>query len=130
MKTWISVCAALALASGLALASEDPSAEHVQRMKEMGDQSGAIRKGIDVAANAKAMQATVKALQPFWKGRGSEVAMQALADNLKGAQALEAAAASGDKEAMAAAQKVIGGGCRSCHDAHREKLSETMYRIK
>ena len=130
MKLWISVPLALALVCGVAAASEDPSPQHVKWMKDLGDQSGNIRKGIDVEANAKAMQASVKAMESFWKARNSAVANQAMADNLKGAQALEAAAAKGDKDAMAAAQKQIGGSCRGCHEEHREKLSDTQYRIR
>ena len=32
--------------------------------------------------------------------------------------------------AVATALKTVGGTCRTCHDAHREKVSENVYKIK
>jgi len=40
------------------------------------------------------------------------------------------AAAASDKEGVAAGMKMIGAGCKGCYDAHREKVSDTVYKIK
>jgi len=48
--------------------------------------------------------------------------------SFKGAAAV--AEAGDDKEKLMAGMKMIGGGCKGCHDPHREKISDTEYKIK
>lgn len=128
MKTLKLTFAGLFLAAAVTSAAEKPSAEHVQWMKDLAAQNGAIRKGVDVAKNATDMQATLKLVGAFWKTRNSEVASKACGTSFKGAAAL--AAAGDDKEKQMAAMKMIGSGCKGCHDAHREKISDTENLIK
>jgi cytochrome c556 len=111
------------------LASEDPSPQHVQWMKETGSLNGKIRKNEDVEASAKRLAALYKDVAVFWAPR-SEVGKKTTADVQAGAEALAKAAAAGDAAAAGTASRTIGGACRSCHDAHREKISETEYKIK
>jgi cytochrome c556 len=124
----LTVVVSALLVATAAMASEDPSAEHVKWMKDLGSQMGALRKGVDVQQNAQAMQDTLKLVGAFWKGRNSDVAMQTCRDTFKGAAAV--AKAGDDKEALASGMKMIGGGCKGCHDQHREKISDTVYKIK
>lgn len=119
--------AGLMLAVATMPAAEKPSAEHVKLMKDLGAQSGAIRKGVDVAKNAAAMEETMKAVTKYWASK-SDVAKKACADGSAGAAA--AAKAGDDKAALAAAMKMVGSSCKGCHDAHREKVSDTEYLIK
>jgi cytochrome c556 len=118
--------AALAVAFG----SEDAPPEHAQWMKDLGTQMGALRKGTDVEANAKAMQATLKQVGAWWKPRNSEIAMKSCGESYKGAAAIVTAVAASDKEGISAGMKMVGAGCKGCHDQHREKVSETVYKIK
>lgn len=111
------------------LAAEDPSPQHVQWMKETGALNGKIRKGEDVEASAKRLAALYKEVAAFW-GPRSEIGKKTTDDIQSGAEALAQATAAGDAAAATAAGRTIGGSCRSCHDAHREKISETEYKIK
>jgi mono/diheme cytochrome c family protein len=118
----------VAAVAGIAIASEDAPPEHKQWMKDLGSQQGAIRKGVDVDKNAAAMQETMKQVHAFWQKRNSEVAVKTSNDTIAGAAQI--AKSAGDKEAVAAGMKMVGGGCRGCHEQHREKISDTEYKIK
>ena len=128
MKTLKLTFAGLLLAACVAFAGEKPSADHIKWMKDLAAQNGAIRKGVDVEKNAKEMQATLKLVGAYWKTRNAPDASKACGDTYKGAQAIIDAA--GDKEKLGAAMKMVGGGCKGCHDGHRVKLSDTENEIK
>jgi cytochrome c556 len=128
IKAVLSACTVFCL--GIAMASEDAPPEHKQWMKDMGKQMGELRKGINVEANATAMQEALKQTGGFWKGRNSEAAMKSCKESFEGAKAVATAAKADDKAGIAAGMKLIGAGCKGCHDAHREKVSETEYKIK
>lgn len=130
MKRLLTLMAGLALAITGASGAEDPPADHVQWMKDLGAQMGAIRKGVDVEKNAQSMQATLKQVGAFWKQRNSEVASKTCGESYKGAAAVAKSAAAGDKEGISGGMKLVGAGCKGCHDAHREKVSDTVYKIK
>jgi len=130
MKRLVTLMAGFVLALTGALGAEDPPADHVQWMKSLGGQMGAIRKGADVEKNAKDMQATLKQVSAFWKQRNSGVASKSCGESYKGAAAVAKAAAASDAEGITAGMKMVGAGCKGCHDAHREKVSDTVYHIK
>lgn len=129
MKKLLVTSAGLVSLLGLAMAAEKPSAEHVQWMKHIGAQNGAIRKGVDVEKNANAMAEEMKAVTNYWKGK-SEAADKSCKDITAGANAVAKAAAASDTAGVQAGMKMIGGGCKACHDVHREKVSDTEYLIK
>ena len=120
--------ACLFLAAAISPAAEDPTPEHVKWMKDLGAQNGAIRKGVDVAKNAAAMSETMAMVAKFWDARHSEPATAANKRVSAGAEAI--AKAGEDKDAIMAGMKMVGGGCKGCHDQHREKISDTEYKIK
>lgn len=130
MKKSLLISTALVAVLGIGYAGEKPTAEHVQWMKNIGANFGAIRKGVDVEKNANAMAEEMKLIGAFWKGRHSEVAMKTCGDTRKGALEVAKAAAASDAAGVAAGIKMIGGGCKGCHDAHREKISDTESLIK
>lgn len=127
-KLGVIVCAAGLMV--VSAASEDSPPQHQKWMKDLGSQMGALRKGVDVEKNAADMQATMKEVTAWWKDRTSDVAMKSCNDSSQGAAEILKASQSGDKAGMAAGMKLVGAGCKSCHDAHREKVSENVYRIK
>jgi len=129
MKRFALVFAGAALALSLH-ASEDPSPTHVQWMKDLDAQIDAIRANKDVAANAKAAQATNKLVAAFWKTRNSADAAKAADTANQALTQLLAAAQANDAEAVTAAAKLYGTSCRTCHTAHREKLPGGIYKIK
>jgi hypothetical protein len=130
MQKGVLLIGGLTLAMGLAWGAEDAPADHVNWMKDLGRQSGAIRKGVDVEKNALEMQATLKLVGAFWKARNSDPAVKSCEENYKGAQAVGAAAKANNAEGIAAGAKLIGAGCKGCHDAHREKTGPEQYKIK
>ena len=119
-----------AVLAGVAIASEDAPPDHVKWMKDLGNQMGALRKGVDVEKNATAMQMTLKDVSVFWQKRTSDVAAKSNDDSMAGAAQIVKAAQAGDKEGISAGMKMVGAGCKGCHDVHREKVSETVYKIK
>jgi cytochrome c556 len=114
----------------VALPSEDAPPEHVKAMKSLGENMGKLRKNIDVEENAGAMAETMKEVGAFWKNRNSEVAMKSCKESRDGALAVAKAAKAGDQPGVSAGMKMIGAGCKGCHDTHREKVSDTVYKIK
>lgn len=113
----------LCLAAPVALSTlEDPPPQHVQWMKESGQLQDKIRNGQDVQASARRLEAIYKEVEAFWVKRNSEIAVRAARD----IQTAAAKVAGGD----ASAGRAIGAGCRTCHDQHREKISDTVYKIK
>ena len=122
--------AALLAAFGIALASEDAPPEHKKWMKELGDQNGAIRKNVDIEKNATGMAEILTEVGKWWRPRSSDIAMKSCKEARDGALALAKAAAANDTAGIAAGKKLIGAGCKGCHDNHREKISETEYKIK
>ncbi|MBM3275390.1 MAG: hypothetical protein FJZ00_09565 [Candidatus Sericytochromatia bacterium] len=121
VKIFRIMVAGVVLVARSMIASEDPPPEHVQLMKDLGKQMGEMRKGVNVDGNATAMADTLKKVAAFWKGRNSEIAMQSCRTTRRGAVAVSKAA--GDKAAIAEGMKMIGAGCKGCHDQHREKLT-------
>jgi hypothetical protein len=99
-------------------------------LKDIGKQNGQIKKGIDVAENAKAMAKAMKQVAAFWKGRTSEVAMKTCKECRDGALAIAKAAQADDQAGVKAGMKMVGAGCKGCHDVHREKTGENQYKIK
>jgi len=130
MRKAITVCTGLLLCLCLALASEEAPDFHKKWMKESGDAMGNLRKGIDVEQSALKIGAIYKEVEGFWAKRNSEVGVKACKDAQTTAAELAAAARAGNKEGVAANSKLLGASCKSCHDTHREKVSETEYRIK
>jgi len=98
-------------------------------MKEIGSLQGKIRKNEDVEASAKRLAALSKDVEAFW-GKRSDVGLKSAQELGAAANTIASAAAAGKADDIAAGGKSLGGACRSCHDAHREKISEGVYKIK
>ena len=132
MKLLNVILAGALLAVGIAAGAQDPTPEHKAAMKDLGKWMGLLRKGVDVEQNATLLADAMKKVAPMLKAYpgGGQDAMKSCGDTRKGALAIAAAAKAGDKEGIAAGMKAMGAGCKSCHEAHREKISETEYKIK
>jgi hypothetical protein len=99
-------------------------------MKDLGDQMGALRKGVEVEKNAKDMQTTLAQVRTFWEKRTSDVAVKTIDESVQGAAQIAKGVAAEDKAGISEGMKLVNSGCRGCHNTHREKVSETVYRIK
>ena len=130
MQIKILVLAVALSVVGLVVAAEDAPPEHQKWMKDLGNQMGALRKGVDVEKNATGMQAIMKEVAAWWSKRNVSDAEKPCTDASEGAAQIVKAAQSGDKAGIMAGMKLVGAGCKGCHDVHREKVSDTLYRIK
>jgi cytochrome c556 len=126
----LAIVAIGALAAGIAIGAEDPPPEHQKWMKDLGNQMGALRKGVDVEKNAADMHTVMKEVTMFWSKRPSDVAVKSSNDTTAGAAEIIKGAQAGDKATISAGMKMVGAGCKGCHDIHREKISDTVYKIK
>jgi cytochrome c556 len=122
--------AACALTLGLAVAAEDAPPEHQKWMKDLGNQLGALRKGVEVEKNARDMQTVLAEVRTFWAKRPSDIALKSTDESVEGAARIAKAAPAGDAAGVSEGMKLVNAGCRNCHNTHREKVSETEYRIK
>lgn len=129
-KTIIIFALAGAAFIGVAVASEEAPQQHKQWMKDLGNQMGAMRKGVDVEKNAAAMEAIMKEVDLWWRARNSDIANKGSKDSIEGAAMVAKAAQTGDKAGISAGMKLVAAGCKGCHDNHREKVSENVYKIK
>ena len=66
----------------------------------------------------------------FWRGRNISDAVKWAEAGKVSALELATAASAGDAERADAAFKTLTDTCRSCHEAHREKVGEGKYRLK
>ena len=129
MKTKLPVLALALTVAPFLMGAEDPPPQHVQLMKESGQLQGKIRKNEDVEASAKRLAAISVEVEAFWAKR-SEVGLKSAKEASAAANAIAKAAGAGDAAGVAAAGRSLGNACKTCHDAHREKVSEGVYKIK
>lgn len=129
---WFAI-ASLALASSLVALDE---AQLEKKMKAAGEHMGALRKAMqansmpDVATHAKGLVAAMDGTDSFWAERKMADAVTFNKDGLAAAKELAAAAEAGHADHAKSAMAKVGGSCKGCHDAHREKLPDGKYRIK
>ncbi len=126
LRLLVPVCLAFA---PFVFSAEDPTPEHVSLMKEIGSLNGKLRKGEDVEATAKAMAVAGQKTLGFWDKKAPDAATSAR-NMIMASNMIASAAANKDATATADAMKMLGGSCKSCHDAHREKVGENQYKIK
>jgi cytochrome c556 len=113
------------------LADEDPPSEHVQWMKDIGKANGAMKKGVDVEANANKMASVGVEVEKWWSARQSEVAVKTSRDMQAAAKKVaELHKAGAEEQAIRAALKEAGASCQGCHEAHRVRISDGVYKIK
>lgn len=124
----------LLLISALALpAQENESLE--AWMKATGASMGVLRKlekktGPEAVANAEKIGGIYENMINFWRQRNAEDAVKLSTEGKAAAVELASAAHGDDADKAAAAFTRIGGTCKPCHDAHREKTPEGKYKIK
>jgi Cytochrome C' len=133
MKTF-KFTAALLLAAGLtAVAEEYP--EFVTWMKTTGTASDELKKmeqktGEQAMRRAERIAGAYENMIGFWRQRNTSDAVKWSEDGKAAAMQLASAAYANDAEKANAALKALNGTCRSCHEAHREKIADGKYRIK
>ena len=110
--------------------------EVAQKMKSAGDHMGGLRKAMgakDMAAvstHAKGIADAMHGVDEFWKGMGMAKAAEWQVASHKAAHDLAAAASANNADGVRSAMGALGGTCKQCHEAHREKLADGSYKIK
>jgi hypothetical protein len=132
---WLAFGAAAAF--GLAvLASEKPPESYVKNMKDTNAANNSLRKNVEakdydgVAKDASTLQGLFSTTEEFWTKRNVDDAVAAAKSAVKAATDLETAAKAKDSAAVADAAKAVNGSCKTCHDAHRERLPDGTSEIK
>jgi hypothetical protein len=127
--------ALLALAaSGLVLTAQD-DAKFEEWMKSVDTSAKVLRKletktGAETVANAEKLGVAYENMIGYWRQKNAADAVKLSEEGKAAAVELASAAHAGDAEKADAAFKKVGGTCRPCHDAHREKLADGKYKIK
>jgi hypothetical protein len=85
--------------------------------------------GVEAVRSAERLGGIYENMIEFWRQRNAVKAVEWSEQGKAAAVQLASAANSGDAAKAAAAQKVLDGTCRSCHEAYREKLPGGGYRI-
>jgi hypothetical protein len=135
-RVWLlALAAASALAIG-AMASEKPSEEYVKSMKDANVAAQSLRKDVEakdygaIAKDAATLKALFAGTEDFWTKRHAEDAVAAAKAGGKAATDLESAAKARNDEGVAASANALNGACKTCHDAHRERLPDGTSEIK
>ena len=125
------------VAWGLTLfAGEKPPESYVKNMKDTNAASAELRKSVDtkdydaVAKHASTLKTLFENTEEFWAKRKMDDAVELAKSGGKAAGELETAAKSKNEEAVTTAAKTLNGTCKTCHDAHRERLPDGTSEIK
>lgn len=121
-------------AVGLCAFAQDEAAIE-KNMKAINEHAGVIRKlpskaSPEAATHAEQLAALYDEMKGFWTKRNFSDAVGWAEEGHKAALALAAAAKAGDAAQADASFTAMGGTCRSCHTAHREKNADGKYVIK
>ncbi len=134
-SNWL-VVAAVAAFGAAVMAGEKPPESYVKNMKETNAVAQELRKNVDakdydaIAKNAATLKTLFATTQSFWESRKMDDAVEVAKNGAKAAGDLETAAKAKNEEAVASTAKTLQGTCKTCHDAHRERLPDGTSEIK
>ena len=128
----IPICLALAFIAVSFAQQEDEFAQGMKASKSAMDFLNKAEKktGQQVVSQAERLGSIYENMIPFWRQRNAADAVKWSEEGKALAIALASAATSGDEVKAAESIKAIGGNCKPCHDAHRERTPEGKYKIK
>jgi len=132
---WLAL-GALAVVGLTVIASEKAPESYVKNMKDTNAEAAELRKSVEVKNYDAAAQhaATLKTLfantLSFWENRKTDDAVGFAKAGIKAATDLEAAAKAKNEEDVTTSAKALTATCKSCHDAHRERLPDGSSEIK
>ncbi len=132
---WVTLGAVALLGAALS-AQETPTESYVELMRAASAGRRSIGQNVQaknydaVATAAAELQEVFAEVGKFWTERNVEDALADCRTVYQAAAAIETAAKAMDDEAIAASVQALGGGCQSCHVAHREGPRGGPYTIK
>lgn len=132
---WLALGAAAAF--GLAvMASEKAPDSYIKNMKDTNAANNSLRKSVEakdydaIAKDAATLKELFSTTEEFWTKRNTEDAVTAAKAAVKASTDLGTAAKAKDGAAVADAAKAVNAQCKTCHDAHRERLPDGTSEIK
>ncbi len=133
MKLTILVVSLLVAAGAIAVAEE--YSEFIEGMKTTGAAMGVLSKaekksGPQVTRSAERIAGVYEGMIPFFRQRDAKDAVALAEQGKAAATALASASFAGDEAKSNEALQALGGTCKGCHAAHREKLENGKYKIK
>lgn len=132
---WLTLGAAAVLGV-VVMAGEKAPDSYIKNMKDTNAAAQSLRKSVEAKdyATIEKDAATLKTLfsstEEFWTNRKADDAVAAAKTGVKAATDLEAAAKAKNEADVTAANKTLQGTCKTCHDAHRERLPDGTSEIK
>lgn len=121
--------------AAMLLAGPVDEKQFAEHMKTIQKNMGEVKKGLegnaaDAVAPAQAIAKAFKASNGYWKANKVTDAMDWTKEASSNAELIAKSAKKGDVEAAKAAFGKVGGSCKTCHTAHREKAADGSYKIK
>src|SRR5437763_1734674 len=122
------------LAAGIAVVAEE-NPEFVTWMKTTKTATDDLKKmeqktGEQAMRRAERLGTVYESMIAFWRQRNAADAVKWSEEGKAAALQLATAAYAGEGEKAKAALDAVNNGCKSCHDAHREKIADGKYKIK
>lgn len=125
---------ALLVVFGLNVAGQDdPLAAGMKAAKASMDTLSKAEKktGPQITAAGERLGSIYENMIEYWRQRYTAPDAVKFSEQGKAAATMLASASfAGDEAKVGEAMKILGGTCKSCHDAHREKTPEGKYKIK
>lgn len=124
---------ALLLLFGLTVAGQDN--DFTSGMKTAAATMGAISKaekktGPQITSAGERLGSIYENMIPFWRQRNAADAVKISEQGKIAAAQLASAAFGNDEAKVTTALQTLGGTCKACHEAHRDKTPEGKYKIK
>ena len=132
---WLTLGAAAIFGVAL-MAGEKAPDEYVKNMKDTNAAAQSLRKSVEakdyeaVAKDAATLKTLFGNTEEFWTKRNAEDAVTVAKAGVKAATELETAAKAKNEAGVADASKTLQATCKTCHDAHRERLPDGTSEIK
>jgi cytochrome c556 len=132
---WLTLGAA-AVFGVVVMAGEKAPDSYVKNMKDTNAAAASLRKNVEakdyaaIAKDAATLKALFSSTEEFWTNRKADDAIAVAKTGVKAATDLEAAANAKNDADVSAAAKTLQGTCKTCHDAHRERLPDGTSEIK
>ena len=133
MQIWKPILILSLAAGAIVLAEEEP--EFVTWMKTTKTATDDLKKmeqktGMQAVRRGERLGTVYESMIGFWRQRNAADAVKWSEEGKAAALLLATAANANDADKAKAALDSINGGCKQCHDAHREKIADGKYKIK
>ena len=132
---WLTLGAAAVLGV-VVMAGEKAPDSYIKNMKDTNAAAQSLRKSVEakdyaaIEKDAATLKTLFSSTEEFWTNRKADDAVAAAKTGVKAATDLEAAAKAKNEADVTAANKTLQGTCKTCHDAHRERLPDGTSEIK